>query len=272
LIYWMKRLPKVSFTNLYGPTEATIASSWYTVPTCPTDSKQSIPIGTACEGEELLVLDRELRPVSQGEVGDLYIRGVGLSPGYWRDAAKTSAAFLPYTANDRIYRTGDLARVGNDGLVHFVGRVDTQIKSRGYRIELGEVEVALNGFEELKECAVVAVPTEGFEANLICCAYVPQENIRITHAYIRQRLSEILPSYMVPVRWMDLPQLPKNANGKVDRREIQEWFALAIGEKTADASTDQDPSSCYEPERGDASCSTDGDVLSALASFRPRVR
>jgi amino acid adenylation domain-containing protein len=272
LIYWMKRLPKVSFTNLYGPTEATIASSWYSVPSCPNDSTQSIPIGTACEGEELLVLDGELHPVSPGEVGDLYIRGVGLSPGYWRDPAKTSAAFVPYGANDRIYRTGDLARVGKDGLVHFVGRGDTQIKSRGYRIELGEVEVALNGFEELKECAVVAVPTEGFEANLICCAYVAQQNIHITYSNIRQRLSKILPPYMLPSRWMDLPQLPKNANGKVDRREIQEWFAVAIGEQAVASSTDQDFSGCYEPERDDASCGTDADALSTPALFRPRVR
>ena len=94
LSYWMKRLPRVSFTNLYGPTEATIASSYYKVPNCPADNTQAIPIGTACDGEELLVLDGSLRPVPQGEVGDLYIGGVGLSPGYWRDPAKTAAAFV----------------------------------------------------------------------------------------------------------------------------------------------------------------------------------
>jgi amino acid adenylation domain-containing protein len=224
LSYWMKRLPRVSFTNLYGPTEATIASSYYKVPNCPADNTQAIPIGTACDGEELLVLDGSLRPVPQGEVGDLYIGGVGLSPGYWRDPAKTAAAFVAY-GTDRIYRTGDLAQVGDDGLVYFVGRADTQIKSRGYRIELGEIEVALNAFPELKECAVVAVPTDGFETNLICCAYVAQEGIRATHAEIRRKLSAVLPAYMLPARWMDFVQLPKNANGKIDRRKIQEIFA-----------------------------------------------
>src|SRR6266702_7798245 len=129
----MRRLPHVRFTNLYGPTEATIASSYYTVPRCPASEQESIPIGSACYGEELLVLDEPLRPVAQGDIGDLYIRGVGLSPGYWRDLEKTRDAFLPYPGgsdpHDRIYKTGDLARRGADGLVHFLGRADTQIKS-----------------------------------------------------------------------------------------------------------------------------------------------
>ena len=123
--------------------------------------------------------------MAQGEVGDLYIGGVGLSPGYWRDLEKTRAAFLPYGDSGRIYRTGDLAKIGDDGLVYFVGRADTQIKSRGYRIELGEIEVVLNTFEQLKECAVVAVPTDGFENNLICCAYVVRDQVQLSTSEIR---------------------------------------------------------------------------------------
>src|SRR5207237_8709578 len=96
LIYWMQRVPHASFTNLYGPTEATIASSYYTVPTCPTSEDEVIPIGRAGDGEELLVLDEAFRPVPPGEVGELYIRGAGLSPGYWRDPEKTQGAFLPF--------------------------------------------------------------------------------------------------------------------------------------------------------------------------------
>jgi amino acid adenylation domain-containing protein len=94
LIYWMKRLPHVSFTNLYGPTETTIASSYYTVPECPEDPQAAIPIGTACAGEELLVLDESLRPIPPGEAGDLYIGGVGLALGYWCDPERTDAAFI----------------------------------------------------------------------------------------------------------------------------------------------------------------------------------
>ena len=64
LVHWMRRLPHVRFTNLYGPTEATIASSYYTVPSCPDDETAPIPIGTPCAGEELLVLDEELKPAA----------------------------------------------------------------------------------------------------------------------------------------------------------------------------------------------------------------
>jgi amino acid adenylation domain-containing protein len=232
LIYWMKRLPRVTFTNLYGPTEATIASSYHTIPICPAEDDAPIPIGTACDGEELLVLDEHLQPTPQGAVGDLYIRGVGLSPGYWRDPEKTARAFLPYGADgsDRIYKTGDLAHIGSDGLVYFMGRSDSQIKSRGHRIELGEVEAALNTLEELKECAVIAMPTEGFEGTLICSAYVPQDT-EPTHSSVRSKLSRLLPSYMLPARWMRLEELPKNANGKIDRRQIRELFASQLADE-----------------------------------------
>jgi amino acid adenylation domain-containing protein len=228
LIYWMKRLPHVVFTNLYGPTEATIASSYYTVPTCPDDETAEIPIGTPCGGEGLLVLDEQLQPLPVGEIGNLYIGGVGLSPGYWKDPEKTRAVFLPNPHSpdpaDRIYRTGDLARVGQDGLVYFIGRADWQIKSRGYRIELGEIETALNAMDCLQECAVVPIPTEGFEGNLICCAYVAFPNRDVTPTMLRQNLSKVLPNYMLPSRWMQYEKLPKNANGKIDRRRLKEEF------------------------------------------------
>lgn len=274
LTYWMKRLPRVTFTNLYGPTETTIASSYYTVPGCPADSDQPIPIGTACDGEELLVLDGELRSVAQGEVGDLYIRGAGLSPGYWRDPAKTSAAFIPYGDHDRIYRTGDLARIGDDGLIYFVGRADTQIKSRGYRIELGEVEAALNALRELRECAVVAIPTDGFESYLICAAYVAQENTVVTPPQLRLNLSAILPAYMLPARWMEFLQLPKNANGKIDRRKLQELFTLNVANKLQTKAADAKGSASAADQGGapPESVIRSTEALPAPAFARSRVR
>lgn len=228
LIYWMQRLPHVRFTNLYGPTEATIASSFYTVPGVPLDDRESIPIGTACDGEELLVLDEQLDAVEPGEIGDLYIRGVGLSPGYWRDPDKTRAAFITRSSSanmeDRIYKTGDLARIGEDGLVYFLGRADSQIKSRGYRIELGEIEAAANATGWLRECAVVALASEGFEGHAICCAYTPLPGVDVTPASLRERLKSLLPAYMLPTHWRAFDLLPKNANGKIDRPALREAF------------------------------------------------
>jgi amino acid adenylation domain-containing protein len=228
LVYWMRRLPHVTFTNLYGPTETTIASSYYTLPACPRSDRQAIPIGTACTGEELLILDENLRPVADGEVGQLYIGGLGLSPGYWNEPDRTREVFLAdprgAPAAGRIYRTGDLARLGEDGLVYFVGRTDTQVKSRGYRIELGEVEACLGTLDSVREGAVVAIPTDGFEGALLCCAYVPAAGTAATPTALRQGLARLLPSHMLPSRWMAFDELPKNGNGKIDRASLKRMF------------------------------------------------
>jgi amino acid adenylation domain-containing protein len=257
LIYWMERLPKVHFSNLYGPTEATIASSYYDVTTCPTDPKSQIPIGTPCDGEDLLVLNEKLEPIPVREIGDLYITGAGLSPGYWRDPTKTAAAFIPDPKNPddptrRLYRTGDLAYRDEQNLVWFVGRADTQIKVRGYRIELGEIETALNSTPKLQECAVVAIPTDNFGGYMICAAYVVRAGEAATLADLREHLKKLVPNYMMPARWTAYEALPKNANGKIDRPRLKEAFArnendgkaedskeaLPIGPSTSKPATD----------------------------------
>jgi amino acid adenylation domain-containing protein len=250
LIYWMQNLPHVRFTNLYGPTEATIASSYYDVPACPQDPQEQIPIGHACGGEELLVLDDALAPVPPGQIGNLYIGGAGLSPGYWSDPEKTAGVFVPdprsFTApessnhskkSDRLYRTGDLAWQDQSGCIYFVGRADSQIKSRGYRIELGEIETALNSCEALQECAIVAIETESFGGWMICCAYVPRDGANVPQSFLRKHLDKLVPGYMLPVRWMQFPALPKNANGKVDRPRLKECFLAADREPASLAGT-----------------------------------
>jgi amino acid adenylation domain-containing protein len=231
LLYWMKRLPRVQFTNLYGPTETTIASSYYTVPRCPEPSGP-IPIGVACSEEELLVLDDKMQPVPQGGIGELCIGGAGVSRGYWEDPEGTRKAFVPHPfgaeRRDRIYKSGDLARVGDDGLVYFLGRKDSQIKSRGYRIELGEIEGALSTIEGIQESAVVAIADEDMDAFIICCAYVPVRGATCRPVTLRQSLSRSLPRYMLPVHWRRFDLLPKNASGKIDRRALKEEFVRSV--------------------------------------------
>ena len=225
----MRRLPHVSFTNLYGPTEATIASSYYTLSDPPADDTAPTPIGQACGGEELLVLDDEQQPVGTGEVGGLYIAGVGLSPGYWRDEEKTRMAFLPHPqmSQARLYKTGDLGKQDEDGLLYCLGRLDSQVKSRGYRIELGEIEAALGALSLLKESAVIGLPVTGFEGTAICCAYTAAHDLAT--ATLRKALSERLPSYMIPSRWLAFDTLPTNANGKIDRKKLETLFKDADG-------------------------------------------
>jgi amino acid adenylation domain-containing protein len=224
LQYWMRRLPHVSFSNLYGPTETTISSSYYTLPACPQDAGQAIPIGRACDGEQLLLLDAELQPITTPDTeGDLYISGQGVTAGYWRDEEKTRKAFIEY-GDSTIYRTGDRAKFDAHGLFYFIGRADAQIKTRGYRIELGEIETALNSIDGLRESIVVAINSDGFEGATICCAYATADTEALTVNELRRLLAEKIPAYMIPVRWKSYEMLPKNANGKFDRPKIADDF------------------------------------------------
>src|SRR5205807_9211649 len=119
----------------------------------PADPNAELPIGPACGGQDLLVLDDQLQAVRPREIGDLYIRGAGLTPGYWRDLKRTAAAFVFSArgagAGDRLYRTGDLARIGDDGLVYLVGRAASEIDGR-QRIGIGEIEAALGTIEVMQ--------------------------------------------------------------------------------------------------------------------------
>jgi len=228
LIYWMKRLPHVTFDNLYGPTEATIASSYYRVARNPEDETAEVPVGLPCKGELMLVLDEQLRPVRPGEPGDLYIGGVGLSPGYWNDPERTREVFRPnpYSSNpsDRIYNTGDLARIGADGLIYLIGRSDSQFKSRGYRIELGEIEAAVHANPGVQDAAVVVIDAEASEDKTICCAYVSRPGLDLAPLTLKRQLTTTLPRYMMPQRWMALEEMPRNGNGKTDRPLLRQQF------------------------------------------------
>jgi amino acid adenylation domain-containing protein len=223
LIYWMERVPHARFSNLYGPTETTVASSFHDVVDAPADAASAVPIGVPLPGEELLVLNGDMKQAAIGELGDLYIAGAGVSPGYWEDPARTEAAFVadPRRPGRIIYRTGDLASVDELGVHHFHGRSDTQIKSRGYRIELGEIEAALSSLDYLIGAVAVPVRDDTFGSVSVSCAYVPHPGAEVTPLRIRRDLSPLLPAYMIPTGWREFDSFPANRNGKIDRPAIQ---------------------------------------------------
>ena len=241
LRHFMQRLPRVTFVNLYGPTEATIASSYYPVQSCPENDQVDIPIGSACDGESLLVLDEQMQASRPGEIGDLYIGGVGLSPGYLKDPEKTAKAFQanPLNPGERIYKTGDLARVGENGQIYLVGRSDSQIKSRGYRIELGEIEAAVQAIPGVQDAAIVALDPNGTEGPVIGCAFVPGSRSDLHPAALKKEARRLLPHYMIPARWMALESMPHNANGKIDRSRLKELFRQQAGDDAAESMTAQ---------------------------------
>ncbi|MDG2050790.1 MAG: LLM class flavin-dependent oxidoreductase, partial [Myxococcota bacterium] len=133
-----------SLVNMYGPTETTIWSSTHRIDR----SAANVPIGRPIANTRLYVLDPREEPVPPGVPGELYIGGHGVARGYLGQPELTSQRFLPDPFSPepdaRMYRTGDLVSLGLDGVVHFMGRTDHQVKIRGHRIELGEIEAQLN--------------------------------------------------------------------------------------------------------------------------------
>jgi acyl-coenzyme A synthetase/AMP-(fatty) acid ligase len=133
---------------------------------------------------------------------------------YWRHPEKTAAAFLHVSRDGSAnYRICDLARCGENGLMYFIGRNDTQIKSRlPHRV--GCDRSGLERLARLRERAVVAIDRSGFEGWLICCAYVLQRGSLATPVSMRKELEKNVPGYMIPERWMTRTILPKTPTAR----------------------------------------------------------
>jgi amino acid adenylation domain-containing protein len=220
-------LPSCVLRNQYGPTESHVVSEY--VLGGPASSWEALPpIGRPIAGMQLYILDARLNPLPVGAAGELYISGVCLARGYVGRPRETAERFLPNpfagVSGGRMYRTGDWARHRADGNIEFIGRRDEQVKIRGYRVEVGEVEAALSRCEGVAATAVVA-HAEGAERRLV--AYVVRAGAGDASgampdaSSLRERLRELLPSYMVPAAFVFLPALPLTASGKVDRRALR---------------------------------------------------
>ncbi|MFE2752887.1 amino acid adenylation domain-containing protein [Actinosynnema sp. NPDC059335] len=210
-------LPDTVLVNGYGPTENTTFTCCHPVRGRLTTA--TVPIGTPIRGGAVHLLDADLRPVPDGEVGELYAAGEGLAHGYLDRPGLTAERFLPdpATPGGRMYRTGDLARRLPDGSYEFVGRADAQVKLRGFRVEPGEVEAALTAHPDVADAAVVAQPDRSGGKRL--AAFYTTEGL-VSVAELRRTLAAALPRHMVPATFSRLPALPLTPNGKVDRAAL----------------------------------------------------
>jgi amino acid adenylation domain-containing protein len=213
--YWQEKLPNASFTNLYGPIEITLDCTYYTVNRKFEDS-EPLPIGSACENTDVLLLNDENKKCETNEVGELCVRGTSLAMGYYNNPEKTVAAFVQNPLNgsypELIYRTGDLAYINDNGEIIFKGRKDSLIKHMGYRIELGEIEHVLVDTLKLVKYACVVYQYSKKEITLFY-----EKNGEISDLDIRKSLSKVFPRYMVPTVYHCMDELPRNTNGKIDR-------------------------------------------------------
>lgn len=212
-------LPGVQMVSLGGATEASIWSICYPIEAID-PAWTSIPYGRPLTNQRCYVLNDACEPCPVWVPGHLYIGGLGLARGYWRDTEKTSASFVRHPrTGERLYLTGDQGRHFPDGTIEFLGREDLQVKIQGYRVELGEIETTLARHPLVQDVVVTARGEARGEKSL--AAYiVASPSADPTDTDLRHFLEEHLPAYLVPAMFVRLERLPLTANGKVDRRAL----------------------------------------------------
>ena len=220
-------VPGLGFTlvNNYGPTECTVvATSSVVAPQTPGIP----PIGRPISNVRVHILGGDGRPVAAEETGEIYIGGTAVGRGYRNRPELTAERFLPDDLSPveggRLYRTGDLGRRAPDGQILFCGRADDQVKIRGHRIEPDEIAHALDRHPRVRSSAVVARAPHGGPEELI--AYVvPVATDEPSAEELRLHLTNLLPDYMIPNRFVRVDALPVTANGKLDKQLLPQASA-----------------------------------------------
>lgn len=223
---WLDRYGNsTGLANLYGPTEASIDVSAHIICQRPGEQGEtSIPIGKAIDNVELLILDENRQPLPPGKMGELWIGGVQLAKGYLKDPERTAQAFcpnpFPHLQGQTLYRTGDLAKQLPDGSIEYHGRIDCQVKIRGFRIELGEIETVLLSHPAVREAGVVVLDYGEGQKRLVAGLAGTVVDVQDMKNYLARQLTD----YAIPHRLEWLPSLPKNHNGKLDRKALLASF------------------------------------------------
>lgn len=210
--------PDAVIWSVGGPTETSIISNWYRIGEVD-PIWTTIPYGHAMPNQKMLVLDPGLNHCPPFMPGRIFMGGVCLARGYWRDQEKTDAAFVTWPATgERIYYTGDLGRWLPDGEVEFLGRADFQVKVNGFRIELGEIEGAIQALPGVK-AAIVDGQDQPNRKGKFLVAYIVSDQA-LDAVQMRAALQDRLPYYMIPRVFVPLERIPLSANGKVDRKAL----------------------------------------------------
>jgi len=223
------RLPQCALENQYGPAETHVATA-FRLQGPPSEWPASPPIGTAVADREVFVLDEAGGRAKEGAIGEIAIGGVGPAHGYVGRDDLTAKRFVEFArpggTSTRIYLTGDLG-YAVDGVLHFVGRRDDQVKLGGFRVELGEVDAALRGAPGVR-AASSKVWSENGAATLVGYL-VMTDDADGCLTPVRKYVEECLPGYMRPRLIELLGELPLTSSGKVDRRALPRPVAMCSG-------------------------------------------
>jgi acyl-CoA ligase (AMP-forming) (exosortase A-associated) len=221
---------------MYGLTEAFRATY---LPPEEVDRRPD-SIGKAIPNSEILVLREDGTPCAPDEPGELVQRGALVAQGYWNDHAKTAERFRPLPGRDGGFVlpemavfSGDTVRRDADGFLYFIGRKDEMIKSSGYRISPNEVEEVIYASEAVGECAAFGVPHPTL-GEAVVVVTTSRGDQAVEPSALAALCRERLPAYMVPTEFevRDGP-LPRNANGKIDRKAIAAAFVETRVKQTA---------------------------------------
>ena len=220
----LNRFPKAEVWNTYGPTEATVATTSIRIDQDILSLHNPLPVGRAKPDSEVQILV-DGNPAPVGERGEIVIAGKNVSIGYIHRPDLTSRAF--YEINGmRAYRTGDAGHY-QDGLLFFDGRMDFQIKLHGYRIEIGDVEANLQALTIVQDAMVIPAMKNGQADHLAAFVILKTRpngsDFEITRG-LKRELSERLPDYMIPRKFVFLEGFPMTTNGKADRRKLAEML------------------------------------------------
>ena len=209
--------------NVYGPTETTVWSSISEL-----TNKCQVDAGHFISNTQGYILNskNKLQPI--GGIGELCISGEGLSNGYVNQSENNIDNFIPnpYRPGQLMYKTGDLAYF-EEGCIHILGRIDSQVKVRGYRVELEEVENSINKLDHIMEAAVKVQKDEQNE--ILVCFYVSKSEM--PHDWFRSELGRTLPDYMVPSYFERIEKIPYTPNGKIDRNKLPEFKNKNVEQK-----------------------------------------
>ncbi|MFE9404157.1 amino acid adenylation domain-containing protein [Streptomyces sp. NPDC006530] len=215
---WFAELPGARLFNHYGPTETHVVSG-LCLDGDPAHWPERPAIGRPVTAAWLRVVDEADEPVPPGRTGRLLIGGPMAAPCYLGDPRLDAERFVELPGLGTFYRSGDLARFDRDGLLHYEGRDDQQIKLSGHRLELGQVEAALLRHPDVVNAVVVRdgerlVACLEFRAGTTAQDPAPGP----TGAELTRHLAPLLPPYVRIDRFRRLARLPLTPSGKLDRR------------------------------------------------------
>ena len=213
------------FINVYGPTECTCICSASDIDDHTFSDYNALPLlGPINPNFDYIILDEQGLPAVSGQIGELCLMGPNVGLGYYNNIERTQAAFtnnpLKAAFYEKMYKTGDLVRekyIEGSPSLEFIGRKDNQIKHLGYRIELEEIETAIHKHKKVIQSAVIYKKMNDKFGEIV--AYIATKN-KLTENDIKLHLKGEIPDYMAPTKYILVDQLPKNRNGKVDRKKL----------------------------------------------------